>query len=235
VTRPSGSDRLARLQAALGYEFRDTDLLEQALTHRSYAHEAGIDRTNEPLEFLGDAVLGYLVADRIFRRRPDLDEGGMTRLRAALVNARSLAGEAAELGFGESMLLGRGEESSGGRSRPSLLADAFEAVIGAMLLDGGIRPVRKLVRRTFGARIEGARKAASVWCDAKTRLQEYAQAKGWELPVYRMLDQSGPDHARSFVIEVFLDGETRGHGEGTSKKRAEQRAAAEALERLGVE
>ncbi|RMG45247.1 MAG: ribonuclease III [Acidobacteria bacterium] len=222
----------ARIEEALGYRFRNVANLERALTHRSWAHEHGTAEHNEALEFLGDAVLGFAVAERIVRKRPDLDEGAMTRLRASLVNTRSLAREARALGVGEAMRLGRGEEMSGGREKASLLADTLEALLGAVLLDGGIRPVRAIVARLFGTRIEAAAARRAANADPKTRLQELAQARGWPLPRYRLLHERGPDHAREFVVEVLVNGEVAGRGVGTAKKRAEQRAAEEALARL---
>lgn len=231
--RPPGRRGSAgeRIERSLDYAFADRELLLRALTHRSYAHEAPCGGHNEPLEFLGDAVLGFLVAERILRRRPDLDEGGMTRLRSSLVNAGSLAAEAARIGLGRALLLGRGEEGSGGRGKASLLADAFEALVGAMFLDGGIRPVRSLVRRLFGERIDGATSRFGAG-DAKTELQELFQSRGWVLPRYRLVEQSGPDHAREFVVEVVGGGHVSARGAGTSKKRAEQAAAAAALEEI---
>lgn len=224
-----------RLEAALGYHFEDRGLFRQALLHRSYAHEFGEPHHNEPLEFLGDAVLGFLVAERIVRRRPDMDEGGMTRLRAALVNTTRLAGEARRIGLGPALLLGRGEENSGGREKPTILADGLEALIGAMFLDGGTRPVRTLVTRLFRHAIEGAGSGGGVdraARDAKTELQERVQGNGWALPRYRLAEQTGPDHARQFVVEVLVRGEICGRGVGTSKKRAEQAAAQAALSTL---
>jgi ribonuclease III len=217
------------IEETLGYRFRDPALLRQALVHRSYAHEAGESVHNEPLEFLGDAVLGFLVAERVVRRRPDLDEGAMTRLRSSLVNTLQLAEEADRAGLGDALLLGRGEEQSGGRRKPTLLADGFEAIVGAMFLDGGMRPVRTLVRRLFGAQIETAAKPGERTNDPKTELQERVQARGWPLPRYRIVEQRGPDHAREFVIEVVVNGASVGTGTGSSKKRAEQAAARAAL------
>lgn len=220
------------IEVALEYTFADPALLHQALVHRSYAHEAGEPLHNEPLEFLGDAVLGFLVAERIVRHRADLDEGAMTRLRASLVNTGSLAEEGSRIGLGDALLLGRGEENSGGRQKPSLLADGFEAVIGAMFLDGGIRPVRRLANRLWSRAIASAPILGERSSDPKTELQERVQARGWQLPRYRLVDQRGPDHAREFVVEVVVNGTILGSGTGTSKKRAEQAAATAALKNL---
>ncbi len=227
-----GDVRENGIEAALGYRFADAALLRQALVHRSFAHEADEPLHNEPLEFLGDAVLGFLVAERIVRRRPDLDEGAMTRLRSSLVNTLSLADEARRIGLGDALLLGKGEEKGGGRAKPTLLADGFEAVVGAMFLDGGIRPVRTLVTRLFGTQIARVPARGERRSDPKTELQEKVQGKGLPLPRYRLVEQRGPDHAREFVIDVVVDGEVAGVGVGTSKKRAEQAAAQAALETL---
>jgi len=226
-------ERLATLEEALGYRFRDRGLLHRALVHRSYFHESGEEpASNEPLEFLGDAVLGFLVAERILRRRDDLDEGGMTRLRAALVNTRSLAREARSLGLGEYLLLGKGEDRSGGRRKPTILADTFEAVVGAIYLDGGIRPVRSLVRRLFGKKIDSLPGPEARSGDPKTRLQEWLQGKGLPLPVYRVIDARGPDHDREYTVEVLVEGKPVASGTGSAIKRAEQAAAEAALEIL---
>ncbi len=229
---PPASGTAAALEAALGYRFKDPALLHQALVHRSYSHEKGEEKNNEPLEFLGDAVLGFLVAELIVRRRPELSEGAMTRLRAALVNTRYLAKLGLDMGLGSCLLLGRGEDSSGGRAKPSLLADGVEAQIGAIFLDGGIRPVRSFVRRTFAGQIDAADAKKGRALDPKTALQEYVQARGWPLPVYETVEALGPDHARHFVIAVHVQGHEQARGRGSSKKRAEQDAARDALEAL---
>jgi ribonuclease-3 len=231
-SKGEGPDTLGAIERALGYAFVDRELLERALTHRSAAHEARSVGHNEPLEFLGDAVLNFLVADRIVRRRPDLDEGAMTRLRASMVNTHRLAKEAERLDLGLAVRLGKGEDRSGGRQKLSILADTTEAVIGAIYLDGGIRPVRSLILRLFGTEIDSAgTRPAGNW-DPKTRLQELVQARGLVLPEYRLLSETGPDHSREFVIEVLVEGEVIGRGTGSAKKRAEQAAASEALRTL---
>lgn len=222
-------DTLGAIERALGYSFRDRGLLERALTHRSAAHELRTSDHNEPLEFLGDAVLSFLVADRIVRRRSDLDEGAMTRLRASMVNTHRLAKEAVRMDLGRAVRLGKGEESSGGREKLSILADTTEALIGAIYLDGGIRPVRSLILRLFGPEIDHAgTRPAGNW-DPKTRLQELVQARGILLPEYRLISESGPDHSREFEVEVLVEGQVIGRGVGSAKKRAEQAAASEAL------
>jgi ribonuclease-3 len=225
-------DTLGAIERALGYSFRDRGLLELALTHRSAAHELRTTGHNEPLEFLGDAVLNFLVADRIVRRRSDLDEGAMTRLRASMVNTHRLAKEAVRMDLGRAVRLGKGEERSGGREKLSILADTTEALIGAIYLDGGIRPVRSLILRLFGPEIDHAgTRPAGNW-DPKTRLQELVQARGIVLPEYRLVSESGPDHSRQFEVEVLVDGQVIGRGAGSAKKRAEQAAASEALKAL---
>ena len=218
-----------KLESRLGYRFKSGSLLARALIHRSYAHENDRPDHNEPLEFLGDAVLGFLVAERIFKRREDLDEGGMTRLRASLVNMRALAQRAERLELGEELKLGVGEERSGGRAKPSILADAYEAVIGAVFLDGGVRAARSFIGREFGESITSARERRGKGHDAKTALQELLQARGWELPRYEPSGRSGPDHARVYEVTVYVQGEAAGRGEGSSKKTAEQDAARRAL------
>jgi ribonuclease-3 len=223
--------RLNAIQSAIEHEFRDLSLLRQSLVHRSWAHENATDLHNEPLEFLGDAVLGFLVAEEIYRSRRDLDEGGMTRLRAKLVNARHLASLASRLELGDALYLGRGEERSGGREKASLLANAFEAVTGAVFLDGGVRAARRLVKRLFADDIR-SRAGAGRTRDPKTELQELAQARGWALPEYRVSEIVGPDHDRTFTVEVALDGEIVARGSGRSKKRAEQACASRALDEL---
>lgn len=232
VSKASEERPFHELEEALGYRFEDEGLLHQALVHRSYAHENSGQAHNEPLEFLGDAVLGFLVADRIIRRRPEFDEGQMTRLRAKLVNRHALAAEASDLGLGEQLLLGRGEVRTGGRKKPSILADVFEAVVGAIYLDGGVRAAKSFVRRRFGTRIDGTITKSPRTIDAKTELQEYTLGQGMGLPEYRLVEQRGPDHARRFVVEVEVEGEPRGRGQGSAKKRAEQAAAANALRAL---
>ena len=217
------------LERRLGHRFRDRDLLETALTHRSFAHEQGGGDHYERLEFLGDAVLGLVAAERLYRLHPDDPEGELSKRKAFLVSQAVLAGRARELGLGEALRVGVGEERSGGREKTSLLADAMEALIGAVYLDGGLASAREVVEALLAA---GAARPAHGARDPKTRLQEVAQGRGWELPVYRVLDATGPDHAKRFRVECRLRGEAVGAGEGRSKKAAEQAAAAAALERL---
>ncbi len=214
------------LEEKLGYRFSDPARLGEALVHRSWAHEQGSIDHNERLEFLGDAVLGVIAADWLFRSHPELPEGELSRRKAWLVSAPTLARHAARLGLGERMQLGVGEERSGGRGRASILADAVEAVFGAVWLDGGFEAARGVVERFLATAAEEAAEAAA---DAKTELQELVQGWGWELPEYAIVAEQGPDHDKQFVCEVRLRGDLAGTGEGRSKKEAQQRAAAAAL------
>ncbi|HRC85895.1 MAG TPA: ribonuclease III [Thermoanaerobaculia bacterium] len=220
------------IEERLGYRFKKPELLETALTHRSLANERKLGAHYERLEFLGDAVLGALAAEWLFEEHPELPEGDLSKLKSALVSERSLAEHAESLGLGEAIRLGIGEERSGGRRKPSLLADVLEAVFGALWLDGGPEVARKVVRRfldqTYGDS-EWLR-----WGDAKTRLQEVVQGWGWERPSYQLVAAEGPDHQKRFQVECVLKGEVFGTGQGSSKKEAEQRAAAAALARLSA-
>ena len=200
-----------------------------ALTHRSWCAEHPGDESNERLEFLGDAVLGVVVTDYLFGRFPDLPEGQLAKTRAAVVSASTLAEVGLELGVGLELRLGKGEDASGGREKASIVADAVEAVLGAMYLDGGIDPVRSLVIELLGHRIERAAERPGSK-DYKTRLQEVAAHDGHTPPVYA-LTESGPDHHKRFHATVTVGGEVLGAGTGTSKKEAEQKAARAAYER----
>lgn len=201
------------------------------MTHRSFAFESGgAIEHNERLEFLGDAVLGVVVTDLIFRRFPELAEGDMARLRAAVVNSAALAELARSVGLGEHILLGKGEEASGGRDKPSLLADTFEAVIGAVHMDKGISEVTRILTPLLDDAIDRAISSDVIY-DAKTTLQEVAVRVSGEVPAYRVA-ASGPDHDKRFVAHVYVGGEPSGTGTGRSKKEAEQHAARAALDRL---
>lgn len=216
------------LEERLRYVFRDRALLDEALSHSSYAneHRQGA-ASNERLEFLGDSVLGFVSAEHLFLSFPDQPEGDLTRLRASLVCERSLYEAARELDLGRYLKLGRGEEAGGGRERPSILADAMEAVIAAVYLDGGMESARELIHRVLldCGRGDGDRK------DYKTTLQERVQSRGGQTLSYHMLSESGPDHRKTFVFEVRLNGRSVGRGRGRSKKEAEQDAARDALSR----
>jgi ribonuclease-3 len=218
------------LDRALGIRFRNAELREMALTHRSFAFEQDLDVTNERLEFLGDSVLGLVVTDMAFDAFPRLPEGELAKLRAAIVNAQALADVARSLDLGELVRLGKGEEQSGGRDKASILADALEAVFGAVYLDLGLDEARRLIERLFRplmeayARGEGDR-------DYKTILQELASRELHVMPEYRLEDR-GPDHEKEFTATVFLNGRPMGTGIGRSKKEAEQRAAREAFDHM---
>lgn len=221
------------LEEKLGYTFKNKALLENALQHSSYANEhrnAGT-RSNERLEFLGDAVLGVVTADYLYRRHPDLPEGDLTRIRAALVCEESLHEVARSLGLGRHLRLGRGEEQGGGRERPSILADATESVFAAVYLDGGMEEATALIHRVLLDKereeaVEDRRR------DYKTELQELVQRKNGSSLGYQMTGASGPDHAKVFEAAVVLNGEEFSKGTGHSKKEAQQAAAKEALEKL---
>ena len=220
----------ASLDASLGIEFEDPALREAALTHRSYAFEQGLPVNNERLEFLGDAVLGLVVTDLAFARFPDLPEGELAKLRAAIVNMTSLADVARELRLGDSVRLGKGEESSGGRDKASILADGLEAVLGAVYLDKGLDAARVLIERLFWPRISAYARGEGER-DYKTILQELASQDLQALPEYR-IEERGPDHQKEFTAKVFLGGRELGRGVGRSKKEAEQQAAREAHQKL---
>ena len=210
------------------YNFKDRKFLQCALTHTSYANEAKAKlQSNERLEFLGDSVLSVVVADDLFHNETDLPEGELTRRRAALVCEPALSGFAQQIGLGDELLLGRGEEMSGGRSRPSILADAFEALIAAIYLDGGMEAARNFI-------LPFVREGAGIEDDFKTRLQEVVQQNPEEKLRYVVAAETGPDHDKSFTVDVFLNSNRIGTGSGHSKKMAEQHAARQALVLMGL-
>ena len=221
---------LESLDRALGVSFEDAALRETALTHRSYAFEHGTETTNERLEFLGDSVLGLVVTDMSYVAYPDLPEGSLAKLRAAIVNMSALADVSRGLGLGDLVLLGRGEELSGGRDKASILADALEAVFGAVYLDRGLDVARELIERLFRPRMEAYVRGEGER-DYKTILQELASQELRAMPEYR-LEERGPDHEKEFTATVYLAGEPHGSGTGRSKKEAEQQAAREAYARV---
>ena len=221
---------LDNLTAAIGYRFKDPQLPLQALTHKSYSNEQVKPVLhNERLEFLGDAVLELAISEWVYADYPDIPEGGLTRIRAEVVSEKGLTKVACLLRLGEGLRLGKGEERSGGREKPSLLSDALEALLGAIYRDGGFAVVCEIVRRLFAADIEHSAKSR-YGTDYKTCLQERLQAIHGRLPEYQLAEVSGPDHERIFSIEVRFDGKLLGSGQGPSKKRAEQQAAAVALD-----
>ena len=221
---------LADFEKRIGYTFTERDLLTRAITHKSYSHEARHEnsRHNETFEFLGDSVLGFVIGDMLFKHFPQLDEGALSKMKAYLVSATSLAEKARGFEMGEVMLLGVGEEKTGGRKKDSLLANLFEAMIAAVYLDGGIEPARKLIEDSFRGDIEKIDHDDLLFQDYKTALQELAQGKGLPLPDYNVIEEVGPDHDKTFVVEVKV-GTHVARGEGSSKKEAQQQAARHAL------
>ena len=216
------------LEEKIGYSFRDRSLLENALTHSSYANEhraAGVP-SNERLEFLGDSILGLVVADHLYRTRPDLPEGDLTRIRAALVCEGSLVQVAQALDLGSYLKLGKGEDHGGGRARPSIQADAVEAMLAAVYLDGGIGQVRKLIHRLV---LDQEQEKTAAGRDYKTALQELVQRENGQVLSNLLTGESGPDHAKVFAMEVLLNDGVIGSGQGRSKKEAEQAAAKAAV------
>lgn len=228
--------RLAELEAAIGHSFNNRALLVEALTHKSLVNEAGGKeaRDNQRLEFLGDAVLSLLVSSRLIERFPASREGELTKKRAVLVDEESLAGIALKIGLGNYLFLGRGEERSGGREKKSILADAFEALLAAVYLDGGVVAADRLVAHFFGALLEQS-VASAASRDYKTEFQERAQALQGVPPHYLLTKSSGPDHDRRFTVAAFVGDRCLGEGAGRSKKEAEQAAAREALTRLNLD
>ncbi len=224
--------RLAELNERLGSPLEDSNELGPALVHRSWCAEHAGWRSNERLEFLGDSVLGIVVTDHIFRTYPDLPEGALAKVRASVVSAAALSEVAIELRLGEALLLGKGEDGSGGREKPSILADALEAILGLVYIEAGPRVSAELVMRLLSERVAEAATGPGGQ-DYKTRLQELAAQLFASGPRYEVADE-GPDHAKRFFAAVGIDGEVRGRGVGRSKKQAEQSAARDAWEKLRV-
>jgi ribonuclease III len=225
---------LSALEARLGYTFREPAILDRALTHRSKANEDATGSTidNESLEFLGDAVLGLVTADLLFRDFPQYDEGQKSKIKASLVSTVALAQLGRRLGLGEFLALGRGEEKTGGRNKHALLADTCEAVIAALYLDGGIDEARAFVVREFADQFEDVRSPGFWARDYKSALQELVQSRDLPLPDYSVASESGPDHHKIFHVEVRVGGEVVGTAHGPSKKAAEQEAAHQAMDKL---
>ncbi len=233
---PFGTE-LEPLEDAIGYRFRDRGLLEHALTHRSRVHEdaSGGVIDNESLEVLGDSVLGFVIADMLFRSFPQHNEGQKSKLKASIVSATSLARLGERLRLGDYLILGRGEEKTGGRRKQALIADCYEALIAAVYLDGGIEPARDFIERQFHDLIEEAKlrgTEAAFTEDYKSALQEWLQSNDRGLPVYRLASELGPAHRRRFEVEVLVSGESVARAEGRSKKEAAQAAAKAALSLL---
>ena len=229
-------DEFEELQNRIGYRFRDRGLLEHALTHRSRAAEdaSGGVADNESLEFLGDAVLGLVVADVLFRKYPESDEGQKSKIKASVVSTQALARHAEQIQLGEHLLLGRGEEKTGGRFKQALLADGYEALIAALYLDGGLPEAAAFLERELNDAIETGASQTVVGHDYKSALQERLQALERPLPEYRVAAETGPDHRKMFTIEVVVAGEILGGATGKAKKEAEQEAARLALLKLEV-
>jgi ribonuclease-3 len=222
---------IGRLQKNLGIRFKDRSLLELALIHSSYINEnpgLGLD-CNERLEFLGDAVLGFVIAEELYQRSPHLDEGEMTKLRSSVVRREALARTAKALRVGDYLYLGRGEEASGGRRKPANLARALEAIIAAVFLDRGLKVARKFILRTTSQGLD-----EGVYADYKSRLQELLQARQQPKPSYKVIAARGPAHKRTFTVEVRVGKKLMGRGSGRSKKAAETEAARSALRRLSA-
>ena len=233
MTSPDLTPKRTDLERALGVTLRDRDLLKRALTHRSFAYENGGLPTNERLEFLGDAVLSIVVTDHLYASFPDMPEGHLAKLRASVVNMNALADVARDIGVGEWLLLGRGEEFSGGRDKASILADTFEALLGAVYLDRGLGSASKVIHKFFDPLIaDAATRGASL--DWKTSLQELTATRMLGVPEYSV-SESGPDHAKRFNATALVGGTELGSGEGRSKKEAEQRAAEAAWTALTAE
>ncbi len=223
---------MEKLEGKLGYSFRDRTLLLTALSHSSYANENRSNgmSSNERLEFLGDSVLGQVVASHLYSSFPDMPEGQMTRLRAELVCEQSLFTVAKAIDLGDFILLGKGEENSGGRQRHSILADAVEALIAAMYLDGGLDIAKEFIHKSILSELN--MQHMQVGSDYKTMLQELIQRKPNQTLIYDLVSESGPDHNKSFTVQVLLNGKAIGSGEGRAKKEAEQLAAKSGLEEL---
>jgi ribonuclease-3 len=222
------------LERSIGYRFRDRGLLEHAMTHTSRANEdvSGGVIDNESLEFLGDAMLGFAIADLLFREFPEFDEGQKSKAKASLVSTSALARQAERLALGEHLLLGRGEEKTGGRQKPALLANTYEALIAAIYLDGGIEHARAFISREFAPHIAEVRRHGVAGGDYKSALQELVQGRNQPPPQYRLAGSAGPDHEKTFHVEVVVGGEMVAEATGPSKKEAEQEAARLAIEKL---
>jgi ribonuclease-3 len=228
--RLATDEELREFEQRISYTFQHTDLLVRSLTHKSYSHEAkqGSVRHNETFEFLGDSVLGFVVGDILFRQFPTLDEGALSKMKAFLVSSTSLAEKARLFDMGKVIFLGVGEEKTGGRKKDSLLANVYEALIAGVYLDGGVDAARRLIELSFGDDLRGLKEDDLLFHDYKTALQELAQGKGLPLPDYHVVGEVGPDHDKTFIVDVKV-GTLVARGEGSSKKEAQQQAAKHAL------
>jgi ribonuclease-3 len=221
---------VSAFEQRIGYTFQSREMLDRALTHKSYSHESKNEgvRHNETFEFLGDSVLGFIIGDLLFRNFPELDEGALSKIKAYLVSASSLAEKARHFGMGEVIRLGVGEEKTGGRKKESLLANLFEAMVAGVYLDGGVEAARQFLVHTFGDDIRAINDQDLLFHDYKTALQELAQGRGLPLPEYSVVGEVGPDHDKTFIVDVRI-GSSTARGEGSSKKEAQQQAAKHAL------
>jgi len=231
-TLPSPS--LHDLEHLLGYSFKNRELLLQALTHRSYVNENEAEhfRNNESLEFLGDSVLGFLISSRIFRHHPELTEGELSKIKAYLVSAANLVRLAENIRLGDFIRLSRGEEKTGGRTKRAIVVDAYEAIIGALYMDGGVEAASDFVGRQIGEFLEGLDVKQLTYGDFKSALQEQLHDLGRPEPIYRVVNELGPDHRKTFVVQVIIHGEVVAESTGRTKKEAQQSAARLALESL---
>jgi ribonuclease-3 len=231
----AAAEAVSDFEQKLGYAFRQRELLERALTHKSFSNENRDSRApnNERLEFLGDAVLGFVVGEMIYRSFPTLQEGALSKIKAHLVSSNMLGAKGRALEIGRYLRMGAGEARSGGAEKVSLLADAFEAVVAAIYMDGGVPAAEAFVRRVFGPEVDGINIGDLSFHDYKTTLQETAQGLGLPLPEYRVVEESGPDHEKAFLVELLWDGVSFSHGSGPSKREAQRKAAKEALKKLG--
>lgn len=229
---------LQELQKRLDYSFKDPTLLERALTHSSFAYErksaleGEIANDYEKMEFLGDSILGFLISEYLFLNHPSQSEGELSKIRSFLVSANHLASLSRELDLGAFLRLGRGEEKTGGRKKKALLADLFESLIAAIFLDGGLEPTRRFVFSRFSSRLEEIAEEQLDFYDRKSLLQEELHARGFTEPTYRVVEESGPDHSKKFVVQVRIQDRLLAEASGKSKKEAQQKAAAKALEGL---
>jgi ribonuclease-3 len=225
------TNRASEIESKIGYKFKDISLLALAFVHRSFVNEnREVQEHNERLEFLGDSVLGSLIAEYLYRYLPSTPEGELSYLRSRLVEASSCVAYVQKLHVEEYLLLGKGERMNDGRGRESILADLFEAIIGAIYIDGGIDAARRFLFKNFSPEIEIILKTpVRNW---KAQLQDYCQKKYHQTPIYKVMSESGPDHSKTFIISVIVNNEEMGHGEGSSKKEAQQSAAHDALKKI---
>ena len=233
-----GLKDLQELQRRLDYSFKDPVLLERALTHSSFAYEmrsgleGEVSGDYELMEFLGDTILGFLISEHLFLNHPSLSEGELSKIRSFLVSANHLASLSQELDLGAFLRLGHGEEKTGGRKKKALLADLFESLIAAIYLDGGFEPTRRFIFSRFSSQLEEIAEEQLDFQDRKSLLQEELHARGFTEPTYQVVEESGPDHSKQFVVEVHIEDKLLAQASGKSKKEAQQRAAEKALEEL---